>query len=107
MPEVAVTLSALRIGALDIAISDLLGSNLFDLVIIAVDDLAYTKGPLLSNVSSVHLVTIQSAIMMTGIAIVGLLYRPQTRLFKTVGWVSLFMFAIYILNLSVLYLQQE
>ena len=107
LPEVAVTLSALRIGALDMAISDLLGSNLFDLVIIAVDDLAYTKGPLLANVSSVHLVTIQSAIMMTGIAIVGLLYRPQTRLFKTVGWVSLFMFAIYILNLSVLYLQQK
>ena len=52
LPEAAVTLSALRIGALDMAISDLLGSNLFDLVIIAVDDLAYLKGPLLSNVSS-------------------------------------------------------
>ena len=76
-------------------------------MIIAVDDLAYTKDPLFANVSSVHLVTIQSAIMMTGIAIVGLLYRPQTRLFKTVGWVSLFIFAIYILNLSVLYLEQE
>lgn len=107
LPEVAVTVSALRIGALDMAISDLLGSNLIDLVIIAVDDLAYLKGPLLANVSPVHLVTIQSAIMMTGIAIVGLLYRPQTRLFKTVGWVSLFMFAIYILNLSMLYLQRE
>jgi cation:H+ antiporter len=45
--------------------------------------------------------------MMTGIAIVGLLYRPKTRLFRTVGWTSLFMFSIYILNLSVLYLQSE
>jgi len=43
--------------------------------------------------------------MMTGVAIVGLLYRPNTRLFKTVGWVSLFMFSIFILNISVLYLQ--
>ncbi|MGZ8916440.1 MAG: sodium:calcium antiporter [Methylobacter sp.] len=107
LPEVAVTLSALRLGALDMAISDLLGSNLFDLAIIAIDDMAYLKGPLLANVSPVHLVTIQSAIMMTDIAIVGLLYRPQQRLFKTVGWGSLFMFIIYILNLSVLYLQQE
>ena len=89
------------------AISDLLGSNLFDQVVIAIDDAAYLDGPLLANVSPVHLVTIQSAIMMTGIAIVGLLYRPQRRLFKTVGWGSLFMFVIYILNLSVLYLQQE
>jgi cation:H+ antiporter len=107
LPEVAVTLSALRIGAMDMAISDLFGSNLFDLVIIAIDDLAYLKGPILSMVSPVHLVTIQSAIMMTGIAIVGLLYRPKTRLFKTVGWASLFMFSIYILNMSVLYLQRE
>jgi len=107
LPEVAVTISALRIGALDMAISDLFGSNLFNLVIIAIDDVAYLKGPLLANVSPVHLVTIQSAIMMTGIAIVGLLYRPQQRLFKTVGWGSLFMFIIYILNLSALYLQQE
>jgi cation:H+ antiporter len=107
LPELTVTLSALRLGALDMAISDLLGSNLFDLVIIAVDDLAYRDGPLLAMASPVHLVSAQSAIMMTGIAIVGLLYRPQTRLFKTVGWASLFMFSIYILNLSVLYLQQE
>jgi len=107
LPEVAVTLSALSVGALDMAISDLLGSNLFDLVIIAVDDLAYLGGPLLSKVSPVHLVTTQSAIMMTGVAIVGLLYRPKTRLFKTVGWASLFMFSIYILNMSVLYLYRE
>lgn len=106
LPEVTVTLSALRIGALDMAISDLFGSNLFNLVIIAVDDLVYFKGPLLANVSPVHLITILSAIMMTGVAIVGLLYRPKTRLFKTVGWASLLMFSIYILNVSVLYLQR-
>lgn len=107
LPEVAVTLSALRIGALDMAISDIFGSNLFDLVIIAVDDVFFIEGPLLSKISPVHLISAQSAIMMTGIAIVGLLYRPQTRLFKTMGWTSLFMFSIYILNLSVLYLQRE
>jgi len=107
MPEVAVTISSLRIGALDMAISDLFGSNLFDLVIVALDDLAYLKGPILADVSSVHLMSTQSAIMMTGIAIVGLRYRPTTKLFRTVGWVSLFMFSIYILNMSVLYLQRE
>jgi cation:H+ antiporter len=107
MPEMAVTFSAFKIGALDMAISNLFGSNLFNLVIIALDDFAYLKGPLLADVSSVHLISAQSAIMMTGIAIVGLLYRPTTRLFKTVGWVSLFMFSIFILNISVLYLQNE
>lgn len=107
MPEVAVTFSAFRIGALDMAISDLLGSNLFNLVIIALDDVAYLKGPLLADVSAVHLISAQSAIMMTGIAIIGLLYPPTTRLFRTVGWVSLSMISIFILNISVLYLQHE
>jgi cation:H+ antiporter len=105
MPEIAVTFSAFRMGALDMAISDLFGSNLFNLTIIALDDLLYLKGPLFSDVSSVHLISAQSAIMMTGIAIVGLLYRTDARLFKTVGWVSIFMLSIFILNVSVLYLQ--
>ncbi|MGR8952599.1 MAG: sodium:calcium antiporter, partial [Gammaproteobacteria bacterium] len=87
--------------------SDLFGSNLFDLVIIALDDLAYLKGHLLADVSPVHLISTQSAIMMTGIAIVGLRYRPKTRLFRTVGWVSLFIFSVFILNMLVLYLLRE
>lgn len=107
MPEMAVVFSSFRIGALDMAISDLLGSNLFDMVIVALDDLAYLKGPLLADVSPVHLMSTHSAIMMTGIAIVGLRYRSDTKLFRTVGWVSLFMFSIYILNMTVLYLQRE
>jgi cation:H+ antiporter len=61
------------------------------------------KGPLLANVSSAHLISAQSALMMTGIAIVGLLYRPKTRLFRTVGWISLFMLGIFVLNVFVLY----
>jgi cation:H+ antiporter len=103
MPEMSVTFSAFRIGALDMAISDLFGSNLFNLTIIALDDIAYMKGPLLANVSSAHLISAQSALMMTGIAIVGLLYRPKTRLFRTVGWISLFMLGIFVLNVFVLY----
>ena len=39
LPELAVTISALSIGALDMAIANLLGSNLFNVAIIAVDDI--------------------------------------------------------------------
>ncbi len=41
VPEFVVSISALRMGAVDMAISNLLGSNLFDMLIIAIDDLAY------------------------------------------------------------------
>lgn len=107
LPEVAVTVSAIRLGAIDMAMSGLFGSNLFDLLIIAIDDLAYTKGPLFAAVSPLHLVSIQTAMMMTGIAIVGLLYRPTGRVLKTVGWVSLLILMFYVIDIAVLYLSQD
>jgi cation:H+ antiporter len=104
LPEMTVTVSALRLGALDMAISNLFGSNLFNVFILAVDDLFFLKGPLLAHVSALHAMSALSAVMMSGIAIVGLLYRPRTRLFGTVGWASLFLFAIYVVNSLILYL---
>jgi cation:H+ antiporter len=104
MPEVVVTVAALRIGAVDMAIANLLGSNLFNVLILAVDDVFYTKGPLLSHVSAVHAVSAVSAVVMTGIVVVALLYRPRTRILRTVGWVSIGLFTVYVFNTYVLYL---
>jgi cation:H+ antiporter len=104
VPEMVVTISAMRMGAIDMAISNLLGSNLFDILIVAVDDVFFTRGPILAHVSPVHAVSAMSAMMMTGIVIVGLLYRPKTRLFRAAGWASLLLLGIYLLNASVLYL---
>jgi cation:H+ antiporter len=104
MPEAAVTIAALRIGALDMAIANLLGSNLSNMLIIAVDDVLFRNGPILSHVSPMHGVSAVSAMIMTGLVIVGLLYRPKARLFRTLGWISFGLFAIYMLNAYVLYL---
>jgi cation:H+ antiporter len=95
LPELTVTVGALRLGAIDLAIGNLLGSNLFNLAILAVDDLFYLPGPLLSSVSPIHLVSALSALMMTGLAIAGLLYRPSDKFFGTVGWISLLMIWVY------------
>jgi cation:H+ antiporter len=104
VPEMVVTVSAMRLGALDMAIGNLLGSNLFDILIVAVDDIFFTRGPILAHVSPVHAISAMSAVMMTGIVIVGLLYRPKTRLFRAAGWASPLLLGIYLLNAFVLYL---
>ncbi len=104
VPEVVVTVAAVRIGALDMAIGNLFGSNLFDIVIVAVDDLCFLPGPILAHASPLHAVSALSAVMMTGVTIVGLLYRPTTQLFRAVGWASLWLFSLYLLNTYVLYL---
>jgi cation:H+ antiporter len=104
VPEMVVSVAAMRIGALDMAVANLLGSNLFNMFILAVDDVFYTRGPLLARVSPVHGVSAFSAIMMTGLAIVGLFYRANGRVLHTVGWTSIVLFVVYLLNTYILYL---
>ncbi len=102
-PEAAVTISSLRIGALDMAIANLLGSNLFDIVILAVDDLLYTKGPLLALVDTSHVLTVFTAVMMSALVAVGLIFRPQGRTVLGLTWISLVLFILYVLNSWILF----
>ena len=104
LPELVVTISALRLGALDMAIANLLGSNLFDMLILAIDDIFYVRGPLLSAASPVHAVTAFAAVIMSGTLIVALLYRPATRFHGTIGWVSLSLLIVYLLSSYAIYL---
>lgn len=104
LPEMAVTLAALRLGALDMALGNLLGSNLFNLTILAVDDLAYTRGPLLAEVSTAHAGTAATALVMTGLVIVGLVMRPQGRVLRVVSWTSVGLVAAYGINATLVWL---
>lgn len=104
LPELVVTVAALQLGAVDMAIANLLGSNLFNILVLAIDDTLYTQGPLLANVSMIHAVSAISAVMMTGVAIIALMYRTDKRVIKTVGWASIVLAVIYATNACVIYL---
>jgi len=107
LPEAVVTISAVRIGALDMAVSNLLGSNLFNILILAIDDMLFLNGPILAHVSPLHGLSALSAITMSGVVIVGLIYRPRARLLRFVSWAGLMLFSIYIINSLILYLRGE
>lgn len=104
LPELAVTIAALRMGALDMAIANLLGSNLFNILVLAIDDLVFVKGALLSYASTTHAISALSAVIMTGFVIIGLVYRPATRLMFNIGWISVALLILYLLNTYILYL---
>jgi cation:H+ antiporter len=103
VPEMVVTISALRLGAVDLAIGNLLGSNLFDILILAVDDIAYTKGELLAAASPAHAVTAFAAVIMSGIFIVAVLYKPETRIRGAIGWVSIALLLVYLFSSYAVY----
>ncbi|MCB2077278.1 MAG: sodium:calcium antiporter [Novosphingobium sp.] len=104
LPEFIVAVSALRMGSADMAIGNLLGSNLIAILVIAIDDIAYRQGSLLADVSPAHAVTAFAGAMMAGICIVALLYRPGNRFFGVVGWVSLALLSVYLLSSYAVYL---
>jgi cation:H+ antiporter len=103
LPELTVSIFAIRIGAIDLAIGNLFGSNIFNIFILAIDDIFFTKGPLFSFVDKTHTVSAVSAIGMTAIAVIGLTYRAEKkRLF--VAWDSIGISLVCVLNLLVLYM---
>ena len=103
VPELVVTLAAVRLGALDMAIGGIFGSNLFDILILALDDLFFLQGPLFTAVSPIHLMSATTAATMTGGVIVGLYFHPKVRVLRIAGWTSLLLLALYALNSGVLY----
>ena len=103
LPELVVTIAAVRIGAVDMAIGDLLGSNMFNVMILAIDDIFYLKAPILEAVSPIHLTSALSAMTMTGTAVVGFYFRSRHLIFNRLAWTSVFLLAVYSINAWVLY----
>ena len=105
LPELTVSVAALRIGAVDMAVGNIFGSNLFNMFILAVQDLFYLKGPILAAVQAQNLVPAIAAMSMTGLAIAGLIYNAEKKLFVW-AWDSFGIILIFLVNLVLLYLLQ-
>jgi cation:H+ antiporter len=98
LPEVVVSISALRLGALDMAMGNLLGSNVFNIAILALLDFFYTEGPLYTAISSKHILSIFSSIVMTAIVAIGLVVRPEKKRFY-LSMDAWFILIIYLINI--------
>jgi len=103
MPELVVTITALRLGAIDMAVADVLGSNIFNMASIALVDLFYTQGPIFSAASSNHLITAAMVAVMSLLAIVGLCFRAKHKTFVVVSWYAPLLIGLYILGAYALF----
>lgn len=78
LPELVSTLAAFRMGAPDLALGNIFGSNAFNMILFVPLDFMYPKA-LFSSVRSIHAVTALSVVAATGIAVMGQLYRKKER----------------------------
>ena len=105
LPEVVAGIAAVRLNAVDLAISNVFGSNIFNIAILGVYDILYIKSDLWTKISSIHIFTAIITMMMTSLAIVGLIYRATrpSRLYLTydvLGIIVLYIGGMYILYLG-------
>lgn len=102
LPEIAVSLAAIRMGSTDMAVGNLLGSNLFNILILFLDDIFYTKGHLLKDASEVNLLSVFFVAMMTGVAIIGFIF-PNREKKNFMAWDTFAIFGLYVVNMILLF----
>ena len=79
LPELVTTLTAVRLGAFDLALGNIFGRNAFNMMLLVPVDLAYS-GSLLAEVSRKHVLTCFAGILITAVAVLGQLYRVESRI---------------------------
>jgi len=103
LPELVVAVAALRLGAIDMAVANILGANMLDVAHIFTVDLFYSQGPILSSVSSAHLITAGVVAAMSLVVIVGLRFRQKRKTFIIISWYALALIGLYILGVYALF----
>jgi cation:H+ antiporter len=78
-PEIVATVAAVRIGALDLAIGNIFGSNAFNMCVLLGMDLAYLKGPVLAHASPTNVLVAQMAILALALGVLAVLARAGRR----------------------------
>ena len=96
LPELVVSISSLKFGA-DMAVGNILGANFLDIMVIPACDIFFRQGEFLSYVTPKHTITLILGIILTGIVVVGLIYRSR-KSFLRLGWDTIAMLATFVVG---------
>ncbi len=109
LPELTVDISAARMGAVDLAVGDLMGSSLFNLLILAVIDAMHrTPRRILSRMSAAHALSATMSIVLTAAVCVGIITRAGARWhIGHVGAATVAVALAWILGLRIVYYDQK
>lgn len=98
LPELVTVLAAVRIGALTLAVGDIIGGNTFDVLFLAAADVAYREGSLYAAIGDRTLFLLALTLLLTGIFASGLIYRQRTG----IGFEGTTILGVYAVGMMVL-----
>lgn len=102
LPELTTSITAVRIGAYTMAISNIFGSNLIMLVLVLPADILFRGGPILQDVSRTVSLALAFGIVVTSIYLVGLIVRRKPRV-GTFGLDSILVMLTFLTSLVAYY----
>jgi cation:H+ antiporter len=78
LPELVATIAAVRMGAFDLAVGNVFGSNTFNMAMLLPIDL-FSDGPLLSSIAPTHALTAFWVVIVTSVALMSIVYQEPRR----------------------------
>ena len=99
LPELVTSVSAVRTGALTLAVGGIVGGNCFDVLFLSFSDIAYREGSLYHAVGQQQLFLVSLTILLNCIILMGLLHREK-RGIANIGWESILVLIAYALGSS-------
>lgn len=102
LPELVTAVAAVRRGALQLAVSGIIGGNAFDVLFLALSDLAYREGSLYHAFTADHVLLIALSILMTAVLALGMLKRDRFGPAR-IGFESVLVLALYLASLARLF----
>lgn len=103
LPEIAASLAAIRLGAIDLAIGNVLGSNLFNITLFFIYDLADGSKNFWASLNNANGFAAVMTMMMTGVVIISLMYRASPKTPKRISWDGLALTGMYLGSIAILY----
>lgn len=101
LPEVVVSIAAIRLGTIDLAIGNVFGSNIFNIAILSLDDVLYTKGPIFNFTSPNHIIPVLGTIIITAIGIIGIMFKAEKKWKLAID--TTLILVVYVLMMGLLY----
>ncbi len=98
-PELVTTIAAIRIGALTLAVSNIFGTNCFNMLVVAAADAGYPHGSIYHDMAPVQMTWGLVSILMTAILLLGLV-RRQTYGIGRIGFESALILSVYAVALG-------
>jgi cation:H+ antiporter len=78
-PEIAASVAAVRLGAVDLAVGNIFGSNAFNMCVLLFMDVSHVDGPVLASVSADHVISAQLAVLCMSFGVLGIMSRLEER----------------------------